>query len=262
MRLRTGAMEMRTEKRVGNVWFVVLAAIAAAGWSEAALAQDKKSAAVDEVFADVAKPGSPGCALAVARGGKVIYEKGYGLANVEESVNITPETVFDIGSTSKQFTAASILLLEKQGKLSVNDDVRKYLPEIPDYGHQITILHLLNHTSGLRDYLTLFELAGIDTDSVTTDADALGIIANQKALNFAPGSEWLYSNSGFFLLSVVVERVSGKTLAQFAAENIFTPLDMKSTVYRYGHTQLVPNRALAYEVKERGYSLDVSYFEQ
>src|SRR5215471_5939754 len=141
MRLRTGAMEMRTEKRVGNVWFVVLAAIAAAGWSEAALAQDKKSAAVDEVFADVAKPGSPGCALAVARGGKVIYEKGYGLANVEESVNITPESVFDIGSTSKQFTAASILLLEKQGKLSVNDDIRKYLPEIPDYGHKITILH-------------------------------------------------------------------------------------------------------------------------
>jgi len=227
-----------------------------------AQAQDKKGAAVDEIFADLAKPGSPGCAVAVARNGKTLYEKGYGLANIEQNVGITRETVFDIGSTSKQFTAASILLLEKQGKLSVHDDVRKYLPEIPDYGHKITILHLLNHTSGLRDYLTLFELAGIDTDSVTTDDDALAIIANQKALNFEPGSEWLYSNSGFFLLSLVVKRVSGKTLAQFAAENIFTPLEMKSTVYRYGHTQLVPNRALAYEVKERGYSLDVSYFEQ
>jgi CubicO group peptidase (beta-lactamase class C family) len=240
----------------------IVLTLAAAAMLAPAQAQDKKGAAVDEIFADLAKPGSPGCALAVARNGKTLYEKGYGLANIEQNVGITPETVFDIGSTSKQFTAASILLLEKQGKLSVNDDVRKYLPEIPDYGHKITILHLLNHTSGLRDYLTLFELAGIDTDSVTTDDDALAIIANQKALNFEPGSEWLYSNSGYFLLSLVVKRVSGKTLAQFAAENIFTPLDMKSTVYRYGHTQLVPNRALAYEVKERGYSLDVSYFEQ
>src|SRR5215470_1865078 len=241
---------------------IVLTLATALAFLAPAEAQDKKSAAVDEIFADVATPGSPGCALAVARNGKSIYEKGYGLANVEENVSITPQTVFDIGSTSKQFTAASILLLEKQGKLSVNDDIRKYVPEVRDYGGKITILHLLNHTSGLRDYLTLFELAGINTDSVTTDEDALGIIANQKALNFEPGSEWLYSNSGFFLLSVIVKRVSGKTLAQFAAENVFSPLGMNSTVYRYGHTQLVPNRALAYEVKERGYSLDVSYFEQ
>jgi CubicO group peptidase (beta-lactamase class C family) len=255
---------MWTEKRVRDVWFVVLAAIAVAVWSEAACAQDKKSAAVDEVFADVAKPGSPGCALAVARAGRIIYEKGYGLADIEQSVSITPQSVFDIGSTSKQFTAASILLLEKQGKLSVNDDIRKYLPEIPDYGHKITILHLLNHTSGLRDYLTLFELAGINTDSVTTDDDALGIIASQKALNFEPGSEWLYSNSGFFLLSVIVRRVSGKTLTEFAAENIFAPLEMKHTVYRDSHTLIVPHRALAYDAKEKeeGYSINVSYFEQ
>src|SRR5579859_4379518 len=115
---------------------------------------------VDAVFADLMKPGSPGCALAVARDGRTIYSKGYGLANIEEDVPITPRTVFDIGSTSKQFTAASILLLEKQGKLSVNDDVRKYIPELPDYGKRITLLQLLNHTSGLRDYLTLMELAG------------------------------------------------------------------------------------------------------
>lgn len=243
---------------------LTLATTAAAALLTPAQVQDKKSAAVDEIFADVAAPGSPGCALAVARNGKSIYEKGYGLANIEENVSITPQTVFDIGSTSKQFTAASILLLEKQGKLSIHDDIRKYVPEIPDYGGKITILHLLNHTSGLRDYLTLFELAGINTDSVTTDEDALEIIANQKALNFEPGSEWLYSNSGFFLLSVIVKRVSGKTLAQFAAENIFTPLEMKNTVYRGDHTQVVANRALAYDEKEKehGYSLNVSYFEQ
>src|SRR5258708_3367024 len=194
----------------------------------------------------------------------MVYSKGYGLANVEENVSITPQSVFDIGSTSKQFTAASILLLEKQGKLSVNDDVRKYIPELPDYGQKITILHLLNHTSGLRDYLTLMELAGVNTDSVTTDEDALEMIFRQKAPNFRPGSEWLYSNTGFFLLSVIVKRVSGKTLREFAAENIFAPLGMTHSQYRDDHTSLIPNRAMAYEAKEKGggYSLNVSYFEQ
>jgi len=225
---------------------------------------DKTPAAVDEVFADLAKPGSPGCALGVYRDGKIIYAKGYGLANLEENVPITPASVFDIGSTSKQFTAATILLLEKQGKLSVNDDVRKYVPEIPDYGQKITILHLLNHTSGLRDYLTLMELAGINIDSVTTDDDALALITRQKALNFAPGSDWLYSNTGFFLLSVIVKRVSGRTLREFAAENIFSPLGMNHTQYRDDHTSVVPNRAMAYDPKEHadGYVFDVSYFEQ
>jgi CubicO group peptidase (beta-lactamase class C family) len=224
----------------------------------------KMEAAVDEVFEDLTAPGSPGCALGVYRDGQMIYAKGYGLANVEENVPITPKSVFDIGSTSKQFTAASILLLEKQGKLSVNDDVRKYVPELPDYGNQVTILHLLNHTSGLRDYLTLMELAGIRADSVTTDEDALALIARQRALNFAPGSEWLYSNTGFFLLSTIVKRVSGKTLREFAGENIFTPLGMTQTQYRDSHTSLIANRALAYDANEKkaGYTLNVSYFEQ
>jgi CubicO group peptidase (beta-lactamase class C family) len=224
----------------------------------------KMEAAVDEVFEDLTASGSPGCALGVYRNGQMIYAKGYGLANVEEGVPITPKSVFDIGSTSKQFTAASILLLEKQGKLSVNDDVRKYLPELPDYGNKITILNLLNHTSGLRDYLTLMELAGIPTDSVTTDEDALALIARQRVLNFAPGSEWLYSNTGFFLLSTIVKRVSGKTLREFAGENIFTPLGMTQTQFRDSHTSLIANRALAYDANEKrgGYTLNVSYFEQ
>jgi len=225
---------------------------------------EKSAAAVDEVFSDLAKPGSPGCALGVYRDGKIIYAKGYGLANIEENVPINPQSVFDIGSTSKQFTAASILLLEKQGKLAVTDDVRKYLPELPDYGEKISILQLLNHTSGLRDYLTLMELAGINTDSVTTDEDALALINRQKALNFAPGSDWLYSNTGFFLLSVIVKRVSGKTLREFAAENIFTPLEMTHTQFRDDHASLIANRALAYDEREKkdGYTLNVSYFEQ
>ncbi len=226
--------------------------------------QERTGAAVDEVFADVAKPGSPGCALAAARDGKLLYAKGYGLANIEQNVPITPDSVFDIGSTSKQFSAASILLLEKQGKLSVNDDVRKYIPEIRSYGKSITILNLLNHTSGLRDYLALFELSGVNVDSVTTDDEALALIVRQKALDFEPGSEWLYSNSGFFLLSTIVKRVSGQPLHEFAAANIFQPLTMSHTVYRDSHTLLIPNRALAYDPVEKSnaFTLDVSYFEQ
>jgi CubicO group peptidase (beta-lactamase class C family) len=225
---------------------------------------DQKTMAVDEVFEDLTKAGSPGCALGVYRDGRMLYEKGYGLANIEENVAITPRSVFDIGSTSKQFSASSILLLEKQGQLSVNDDVRKYVPELPDYGQKITILHLLNHTSGLRDYLVLFEMAGINIDTVTTDDDALALIARQKALNFTPGSQYLYSNSGFFLLSVIVKRVSGKTLKDFAAENIFTPLGMTHTQYRDAHRALIPERAMAYDQNENkdGYVMNVSYFEQ
>src|SRR6202012_650631 len=182
----------------------------------------------------------------------------------EENVPSSPKSVFDIGSTSKQFTATSILLLEKEGKLSVEDDVHKYIPELPDYGKKITILNLLNHTSGLRDYLTLFDIAGVNTDSVTTDEDAMALITRQKGLNFAPGSEFLYSNTGFFLLSVIVERVSGKTLREFAAENIFMPLQMTHTQFRNDHRSLVPERAMAYDEKEKkdGFRLNVSYFEQ
>src|SRR2546427_533034 len=219
-----GANRMAIGRGIGGGLLAGVLVFGGLNAAAASAADDKKAVAVDEIFVDLTKAGSPGCALGVYRDGKMVYSKGYGLANLEENVPVTPQSVFDIGSTSKQFTAASILLLEKQGKLSINDDVRKYIPELPDYGEKITIAHLLNHTSGLRDYLTLMDLAGINTDGVTTDEDALQIIFRQKALNFAPGSDWLYSNTGFFLLSVIVKRVSGKTLREFAAEDIFTPL--------------------------------------
>jgi CubicO group peptidase (beta-lactamase class C family) len=255
---------MGTLRRMASGIVVGILAFGIPSAPQVTSAQDRTAAAVDEVFSDFTKGGSPGCAVAVYRNGKIIYSRGYGLANLEEDVPILPNSVFDIGSTSKQFTAASILLLEKQGKLSVNDDVRKYIPELPAYGQKITILHLLNHTSGLRDYLTLMDLAGIHTDSVTTDEDALQIVARQKALNFSPGSDWLYSNTGFFLLSIIVKRVSGETLREFAAENIFNPLGMTHTQYRDDHTALIANRAMAYDPKEQkdDYTLDVSYFEQ
>src|SRR5438132_5867462 len=171
-----GATEMAIGRRIGAGFlasvFVFGGAVAATGNT----ADEKKAEAVDEIFLDLTKAGSPGCALAVYRDGKMVYSKGYGLANLEQNVPITPQSVFDIGSTSKQFTAASILLLEKQGKLSVNAVVRKYIPALPDYGQKVTILHLLNHTSGLRDYLTLMDLAGININGVSTEEDALQMI--------------------------------------------------------------------------------------
>jgi len=155
-----------------------------------AYAQTRDNAAVDAIFADFNEPGSPGCATGVFEDGKIIYAKGYGLANIEQHVLITPSTIFDIGSLSKQFTAASILLLENAGRLRLDDDIRKFLPELPDLG-KITILNLLNHTSGIRDYLAIFSMAGIPIDSVTDDFTALALLSRQKALNFRPGSEFL-----------------------------------------------------------------------
>lgn len=245
-------------------WLTVLVVLMALGIPAAAQQTDAAlTKKVDAIFAEYDKADSPGCSLGVIREGKLIYTRGYGRANLEHGLPITSRTVFDIGSTSKQFSAASILLLEQQGKLSRDDDVRKWVPELPDYGRKITIRHLLHHTSGLRDYLTLMSLAGINFDGVTGADDALGIIARQKELNFAPGEEHLYSNSGYFLLSVIVERASGKSLRAFAQEHIFTPLGMRDTHFHDDHTELVARRAAAYSPKEGGgFVIDMSNFEQ
>jgi len=221
-------------------------------------------AKVDQVFADYAKPDSAGCSLAVYRNGAIAYAHGYGMASLELAVPITPQTVFDIGSTSKQFTAFSILLLQQKGKLSLDDDIRKFLPEIPDYGKPITLRHLMTHTSGMRDYAGLFDLAGVAEQNLTNDQDALDLIVRQKALNFAPGEEWDYSNTGFFLLSQVVKRVTGKPLRDFAQENIFTPLGMSSTQIFNDHTQVIPRRATGYryEKEKKSFGVEMSNFEQ
>jgi CubicO group peptidase (beta-lactamase class C family) len=218
---------------------------------------------VDAVFAEYSKASSPGCVLGVIQNGKIVYSRGYGLANLEHNIPITPKTVFDIGSTSKQFTAASILLLAQEGKLSLDDDIRKHIPEMPAYGKPVTIRHLLHHTSGIRDYLSLMELAGVDFDGVTTGDDALDLIKKQKGLNFTPGDEHLYSNSGYFLLSVIVKRASGKSLRQFAEEKIFAPLGMKNTHFHDDHTMIVPLRATGYAPAQGGgFAIAMSGFEQ
>ena len=217
---------------------------------------------VDQIFADWDKPDSPGCALAVIKDGCIMYSRGYGMANLELNVPINPQSIFDIGSTSKQFTALCTLLLSRKGKLSLDDPIQKYLPEIPEYEQPITIRHLIHHTSGIRDYLTLMALANMPFENDYQEPEVVALIARQKALNFLPGEEHLYCNSGYFLLSEIVWRVSGKNLRDFAEENVFGPLGMKHTHYHNNFKEIVPNRASAYGPREGGgFEIDMGIFD-
>lgn len=214
-----------------------------------ASAQESSSTAeVDKIFAQYDRPDSPGCALSVIKDGSIIYKRGYGAADLDHDIAISPGSVFHVASVSKQFTAFSILLLAKQGKLSLDDEVRKHIPEVPDFGYPITIRHLLHHTSGLRDQWNLLIMAGwrLGLD-VVRDDDILNLISRQKALNFKPGDQYAYSNTGFTLMAFIVKRVSGLSLREFADANIFKPLGMTKTFFRDDHAVIVKNQAYAYE---------------
>jgi CubicO group peptidase (beta-lactamase class C family) len=260
------SIRSRTKRRVASyvstAFLACMMTLPAMAQQGAALSADQ-TARIDALFADYAKPDSAGCAIGVMRDGGMLYSKGYGMADLERSMPITPASVFDIGSTSKQFAAASILLLAADGKLALTDDVRKYVPELPDFGATITIDHLIHHTSGLRDYIGLQLLAGYSTEDVTGDAQVLDLLSRQRALNFPTGSRYEYSNTGYFLLAVIVQRVSGKNLAAFAKERIFTPLGMSRTLIRDNHAMLIPGRALGYAPDGKGGFVNhVSNWEQ
>src|SRR5580700_4926266 len=192
-------------------------------------AETDRAKDIDAVFTNWNKPDSPGAAIAVIEHGKTVYEKGYGSANLEYSIPIGPETIFHVASVSKQFTAMSIVLLERDGKLSIDDEVHKYLPELPRYDSPITLRNLLQHTSGIRDQWQTLATAGWSLEDVITQDQILRMLFRQKELNFAPGSRYLYSNSGFTLLAEIVRRVSGKPLPDFCEERIFGPLGMTRT---------------------------------
>jgi len=177
----------------------------------------------------------------------VVYRKGFGCAQLEYGIPITPSTVFHVASVSKQFTAMAITMLEAAGKLSADDDIRKYLPELPDFGKTITIRHLLNHTSGLRDQWELLILSGWRMDDVITQSDIMGRLTRQKELNFPPGERYLYCNSGFTLLAEIVSRVSGQPFTDWTRDNIFRPLGMSSTHFHIDHQEVVKDRAYSYE---------------
>jgi len=214
---------------------------------------------VDAIFAAYDNTRSPGCAVGVIQDGEFVLRRGYGMANLEHGIPLSSESVFRIGSTSKQFTAANVLLLVEEGKVSLDADVREYVPELPDFGTPVTIRQLVHHTSGYRDYLTLMDLAGLRDDDYYTDAELLAMLTRQTQLNFEPGAEHLYSNTGYWLLSQVVERASGDSLREFAAAKVFEPLGMSNTHFHDDHAIIVENRASGYApARQGGYRISMT----
>lgn len=246
---------------------LTLALLITLGRVSAAVAQpyspgkDAQQEKVDALFAQWDKPNSPGCAVAIIKDGQVLYKRGYGIANLDYDIPISSKTVFNIASVSKQFTALSIALLARQGKLSLDDDIRKYLPEMPPYSTPVTIRRLIDHTGGVREYSHLMQLAGIRFQDATTD-EIYNIIARQMELNFKPGDEYLYSNSGYFLLARIVQKASGKTLREFADENIFKPLGMSATRFHDDKSEVIRNRATGYSSRrDGGFGVETTNFE-
>ncbi len=196
---------------------------------------------------------APGCAAAVSLNGDVVFEKAFGLADLEHNVSNTTQTIFESGSVAKQFTAAALVLLQQDGKLSLDDPVKKYIPELPDYGAPLTIRHLLNHTAGLRDWGTVLSLTGAGRgDRVISQDLAFDIVIHQRALDFTPGSEYSYSNSGYTLAATIVERVSKQKFPAFIEERLFKPLGMKNSSWRDDYQRIVPGRAQAYSRQGSG----------
>jgi CubicO group peptidase (beta-lactamase class C family) len=212
----------------------------------AAAAPDARAARVDALFERFNRAPSPGVAVAVVRDGKVLLRRGYGLADLEHNVPITPSTVFDTASIAKQFTGLAVAMLATEGKIKLTDDIRTTIPELPDLGQRITIDHLLHHTSGIRDWPGALAAGGWRWDDVILYRDILAMAYRQRALNFAPGAEHHYSNTGYNVLAELIKRVTGKPLRAWTEEQFFRPLGMTSTHFRDDYTEVIANRAFGY----------------
>lgn len=224
--------------------------------------QPSTAAQVDKLFETWNKTTSPGCALSVMKDGRIIYKRGYGMADLDHDVVITSSSVFHVASMSKQFTAASILLLAQEGKLALDDEARKYIPELPDFGVRITIRHLIHHISGLRDQWDLLGLAGWRYSlDLITDEDVLSVMSRQKDLNFRPGDRYLYCNTGYTLLAQIVKRVSGQSFRAFTTARIFEPLGMKNTHFRDDHAEIVKGMAYGYVPSFDTFKLSITNFD-
>ena len=207
-------------------------------------------AKVDQLFTEWNRSDSPGAALAVTRDGEIIYKQGYGTANLEYDIPITTGTIFDIASVSKQFAGFAIATLLHEGKLSLDDDIRMYLPDVPDFGNRITIRHLLHHTSGLRDWVQSLVIAGDMMDDVISFKHILKMARHQKTLNFEPGTEFLYSNTGYNLLAEIVEKVTGDSFREWTDTHIFKPLAMTNTHFHDDYQMILKHRAYSYQTVE------------
>lgn len=213
-------------------------------------AEIPQKAEIDNLFVEWDKPHVPGAALGIIQDGKLIYTRGYGMANLEYGIPINSKSVFRIGSTSKQFTAACIILLAQKNKLKLSDTLDKFFPDFPSYAKDITVQHLLNHTSGIRDYFTLADLKGLRADDYFDDDDLMHWLESQQSLNFKPGEEFSYTNSGYWLLGQIVNKVAEMNMAEFARKEIFKPLGMINTHFHNDHNHIVKNRASGYYPKD------------
>lgn len=218
--------------------------VAGPAQAQAQAAPDAQALAADRLFARYAGDQTPGCAVAVAKAGRTVLDRAYGMADLDHGIRAVPATIYEAGSVSKQFTAAAILLLARDGKLSLEDDVRKYLPEMPDYGAPVTLGQMIRHSSGLRDWGAVAAMSGWPRNSrVANNDDVLALAAQQKGLNFAPGTHYSYSNTNFNLAALIIARVSGQSLASFTEQRIFKPLGMKNSRWRERYQAIVPGRA-------------------
>lgn len=214
--------------------------------------QIRDSLAIDSIFSEWNKPNVPGCALGIIKDSKLIYAKGYGMANIEKNIPNDVNSVFDIASNSKQFTAACIVLLAEQGKLNLDNELSDFFPEFPDYGHQITIRQLLNHTSGIRNDGTLSFLKSPGNNDISTDSSIMRLLINQKELNFKPGDKYEYSNTGYWLLGQIVNKVAKMDMSDFARQEIFEPLGMNNTQFHKDNSQIIKNQASGYNPNGSG----------
>jgi CubicO group peptidase (beta-lactamase class C family) len=211
-----------------------------------------KQASVDAIFAPWSRPDSPGCVCAALKDGEAVYQKAFGMADLERHVPLTVKSVFNVGSLTKQFTATGIALLAIDGKLALSDDIRILIPELQDYGSTVTIDHLLHHTSGMRDHRELLPLAGWGGGQIDNHV-ALQMLARQRALNFAPGNEWQYSNSNYLLLAEAIKRASGLEYPEYLQQRVFGPLGMKTSRFGASGFEIVPNRVISYAPNGAGF---------
>ncbi len=209
---------------------------------------EEEAAALDEIFSAYNRSDRPGCAVAIVHDGKIIFEKGYGMADLEHGIAIAPTSVFYSGSISKQFVAASALLLSEQGLLNLESEVQTYLPQFRRYSHPITIQHLIYHTSGIRDYFEILEENGLNYLNQIRPERVFSLINEQPNLDFTPGEEYSYSNSGYLLLAMIIEKVSGQSLPRFVDQEIFEPLEMEHSLFLDDVSTLVQNRAFGYQI--------------
>lgn len=229
-----------------NIYFFTLITFLIAIGNSYAQTENNISKKTDELISKYNKPNSPGLALSIFKNESIIYKSAMGIANLEYNIPITTATPFHVGSISKQFTLFSILLLEQEGKLSIDDNIRKYIPELNDFGYKITLKNLANHTSGFRDISDLTNLSGISDNDTFTNEQAVKLLTNQKNINFIPGEKFEYCNSGYILLAEIVKRVSGKSLAEFATERIFKPLKMNNSFFLDRSDKIIKNLAYSY----------------